>query len=94
MTRGRIFIGGVVLALLTGHAAAQGMSRDQVRLRILDTCVMSQSGKTEEQGAGPKCNCYAPKVVKLMTDEEVAKFKKTVPARLKPESDKLLATCK
>jgi hypothetical protein len=94
MTCEKILIaGGAVLALMAGHGAAQAMSRDQVRLRVLDKCVMSQSGKAEDEGAGPKCGCYAPKIVKLMTDEEVAKFRKAVPARLKPESDKLLQKC-
>jgi hypothetical protein len=82
-----------VLVLPAGQAMAQAQTRDHVRLKILDKCVMSQSGKAEDEGAGPKCGCYAPKIVKLMTDEEVAKFRKAVPARLKPESDKLLQKC-
>jgi hypothetical protein len=89
--------GGLALGLvvLGGTAFAQtGPSRDQVRVRLLDQCVMSQSGKTAEEGAGPKCNCYAAKISKAMTDEEVAKYKKGVPKRLAGESAATLATCK
>ena len=88
---------GLVVAgiMVAGQAAAQSApSRDDVRIRILDMCVMTQSGKAPEEGAGPRCGCYAAKIVKAMTDEEIAGFKKAVPARLKPESDKLLQTCK
>jgi len=93
--------GGLVLsaALLASPALAQktaasGPSRDQVRMRVLDLCVMSQSGKTAEEGAGPKCGCYAAKITKAMTDEEVATYKKGVPKRLTAESTTVLATCK
>ncbi len=94
MTCGKILATAAALALLSGSALAQGPSRDQVRVRILDACVIGQSGKAEGEGAGPKCNCYAPKIVKLMTDEEVAKFRKKIPSRLKADADKILATCK
>ncbi len=95
--------GGLVLAaaLLASPALAQkaeapasGPTRDQVRMRILDVCVMSQSGKTAEEGAGPKCGCYAAKISKAMTDEEVAVYKKGLPKRLVPESDATFASCK
>jgi hypothetical protein len=75
-------------------AAGSGTTRDQVRLRLLDQCVMSQSGKTAEEGAGPKCGCYAVKISKAMTDEEVATYKKGVPNRLTAESTATLAGCK
>lgn len=80
-------------AVLAGAAQA-APTRDQVRVRLLDQCVMSQSGKAADQGAGPKCNCYAAKLSKAMTDEEVAKFKKGIPKRLAPDSQAALATCK
>jgi hypothetical protein len=81
--------------VLGGTAFAQtGLSRDQVRVRLLDQCVMTQSGKTESEGAGPKCNCYAAKISKAMTDEEIAKFKKGVPKRLAGEAQATFATCK
>jgi hypothetical protein len=87
-------LAGLVLgaAVLTAPAAAA--TRDQVRVKLLDQCVMSQSGKAADQGAGPKCNCYAAKMSKAMTDEEVAKFRKGVPKRLAPDSQTALATCK
>jgi hypothetical protein len=94
---------GLVLgaALLASPALAQktaaqtsGPTRDQVRVRILDLCVMSQSGKTAEEGAGPKCGCYAAKITKAMTDEEVATYKKGMPKRLVPDSDAAFASCK
>lgn len=85
----------VGLTVLGGTAFAQtGPSRDQVRVRLLDQCVMTQSGKTDAEGAGPKCNCYAAKISKAMTDEEVAKFKKGVPKRLAADAQTALATCK
>jgi hypothetical protein len=95
--------GGLVLAaaLLASPALAQkaeapasGPTRDQVRMQILDVCVMSQSGKTAEEGAGPKCGCYAAKISKVMTDEEVAVYKKGLPKRLVAESDATFAGCK
>lgn len=78
--------------LVVGPAMAQ--SRDNVRLKILDTCVMTQSGKSESEGAGPKCGCYATKITKAMTDEEIAKWKRGVPKRLTDESNKIFAGCK
>ena len=84
----------LVFVVLSGTAFAQGPSRDQVRVRLLDQCVMTQSGKTDSEGAGPKCNCYAAKISKAMTDEEVAKFKKGVPKRLAADAQTALATCK
>jgi hypothetical protein len=81
--------------LVAGQAMAQaGQSRNQVRLKILDTCVLTQSGKSEAEGAGPKCGCYATKITKAMTDEEIAKWKKGVPKRLTEESNKIFAGCK
>jgi hypothetical protein len=94
MTCGKVIAAATALTLVSGAALAAPMSRDQVRIRVLDQCVLGQSGKAEGQGAGPKCNCYAPKVVKLMTDEEVAKFRKKIPSRLKTDAEKILATCK
>jgi hypothetical protein len=91
------FVVGVALlasSALAQKAPAAGPDRNQVRLRILDACVMSQSGKLAEEGAGPKCNCYAAKITKAMTDEEVATYRKGVPQRLADESTKLLITCK
>lgn len=86
---------GVALSLVVlGGTAFAAPTRDQVRVRLLDQCVLSQSGKTESEGAGPKCNCYAAKISKAMTDEEVAKFKKGVPKRLAPDAQTALATCK
>jgi hypothetical protein len=83
------------LVVLGGTSFAQaGPSRDQVRVRILDQCVMSQSGKGAGEGAGPECNCYAAKISKAMTDEEVAKFKKRVPKRLAAGAQTVLAACK
>jgi hypothetical protein len=91
-------LAGLVLgaAVFAAPALAQkaGPSRDTVRVRLLDACVMSQSGKAADEGAGPKCNCYAAKMSKAMTDEEVAKHKKGIPKRLVPESQAALATCK
>jgi hypothetical protein len=90
-------LAGLALGVLVlgGTAIAQtGPSRDQVRVRLLDQCVMTQSGKTESEGAGPKCNCYAAKISKAMTDEEVAKFKKGVPKRLAADAQTAFATCK
>jgi hypothetical protein len=93
--------GGLVLAaaLLASPALAQkapasGPTRDQVRMRILDQCVMSQSGKAANEGAGPKCGCYAAKITKAMTDEEVATYKKALPKRLSAEAVPTFASCK
>jgi hypothetical protein len=95
--------GGLVLTavLLASPALAQkakapasGPTRDQVRMRVLDQCVMSQSGKTADEGAGPKCGCYATKITKAMTDEEVATYKKALPKRLSAEAQPTFASCK
>ncbi|BCJ90865.1 hypothetical protein IZ6_16000 [Terrihabitans soli] len=83
------------IVVLGGTAvAAVPPTRDQVRVKLLDQCVLSQSGKSDSQGAGPKCTCYAAKISKAMTDEEVAKFKKGIPKRLAPDAQTALATCK
>jgi hypothetical protein len=55
---------------------------------------MTQSGKSESEGAGPKCGCYATKITKAMTDEEIAKWRRGVPKRLADESNKIFAECK
>ena len=86
---------GVLCVLMAGSAMAQtAQSRNQVRLKILDTCVMTQSGKSEAEGAGPKCGCYATKITNAMTDEEIAKWRKGVPKRLSEESNKIFAGCR
>lgn len=82
----------VLGVVLTGHATAA--TRDSVRLRLLDQCVMTNSGKTDAEGAGPKCGCYATKITKAMTDEEIAKWRKGVPKRLTEESKQIFAGCK
>jgi hypothetical protein len=82
-------LGAVVLAV-----PALAATRDQVRVKLLDQCVLSQSGKADSQGAGPKCTCYSAKISKAFTEEEVAKFKKGVPKRLAAESKATLDTCK
>jgi hypothetical protein len=87
-------LAGLALGTAILAAPASAATRDQVRVKLLDQCVMSQSGKAADQGAGPKCNCYAAKMSKAMTDEEVAKFRKGVPKRLAPDSEAALATCK
>jgi hypothetical protein len=87
-------LAGLVLGMAILVGTAQAATRDQVRIKLLDQCVLSQSGKTESEGAGPKCNCYAAKISKAMTDEEVAKFKKGIPKRLAPDAQTALATCK
>jgi hypothetical protein len=74
--------------------AETSAGRDTVRIRLLDQCVISQSGKTAEEGAGPKCSCFAAKMSKAMTDEEIAAFKKGVPKRLAADAQTALATCK
>jgi hypothetical protein len=50
------------------------LTRDQVRLKLLDNCVMSQSGKAADQGAGPKCGCYATRVSKVLTDQDILAY--------------------
>jgi hypothetical protein len=87
-------LAGLALGMTVFAGTAQATTRDQVRVRLLDQCVLSQSGKTDSEGAGPKCNCYAAKISKAMTDEEIAKFKKGIPKRLAPDAQAALATCK
>lgn len=87
-------LAGLALGMVMLAGAAQAATRDQVRIKLLDQCVLSQSGKTDAEGAGPKCNCYAAKISKAMADEEVAKFKKGIPKRLAPDAQAALATCK
>jgi hypothetical protein len=91
---GATFGAAVLFGVMIAGQAMAAPDRNSVRLRILDTCVMTQSGKTEAEGAGPKCGCYATKITKAMTDEEIAAWKKGVPRRLTEESNKIFATCK
>jgi hypothetical protein len=72
------------------------LTREQVRVRLLDACVFSQSGKAADQGAGPKCNCYASRVAKAMTDADVLAYsssKKLTPTA-QAEATKALTVCK
>ena len=82
-------------ALLASSIAAQAAepTRNKVRMRILDKCVIAQSGRLPLQGAGPECRCYAAKITKAMTDEEVADYRRSVPRRLSDASEKMLAAC-
>ncbi|MFC5068379.1 hypothetical protein [Flaviflagellibacter deserti] len=105
---GLVRIGGAMLAvaLLAAPAEAQflfgsapkgpPLTREQVRIRLLDGCVLTQSGKAADQGAGPKCNCYASRVAKAMTDADILAYsstKKLTPT-VQAEATKALAVCK
>ena len=82
--------GAVLLAL---PLAAQAAGRNEVRMQILDRCVLSQSGRAPLDGAGPECKCYAAKIIKAMTDEEVAGYRRSVPRRLSEEANAIMAAC-
>lgn len=105
---GLVRFGGAILAvaLMAAPADAQflfgskpkgpPLTRDQVRVRLLDACVFSQSGKAADQGAGPKCNCYAARVAKAMSDADILAYSST--KKLTPtaqaEATQALAVCK
>jgi hypothetical protein len=105
---GLVRIGGALLVVALMAAPANAflffgskpkgppLTRDQVRLHLLDTCVLTQSGKAADQGAGPKCNCYASRVAKAMTDADVLAYsssRKLTPTA-QAEATKALAICK
>lgn len=96
MTRFGLVLGAMLVAMpaMAQKASEAAPSRDQIRLAILDQCVLTQSGKLAEEGAGPKCGCYARSISKAMTDEEVADYRKSLPKRLADQSQKIFAGCK
>ena len=90
-----------VLALAATPALAQGMSKmaapaptkDQVRMRVLDNCVLTQTKPGLDGGAGPKCRCFASAMIKVMKPDEIAAYNGRMPARLESLAEKTWTTC-
>lgn len=57
----------------------KNMSRNQIQLRALDACLISQSRlqQTTRAAVNSACNCYAIGTVKAMTNPEIQAFRDT-----------------
>lgn len=59
----------------TSSGFSQGLTRDQVRTRILDKCVYSEWPTREtKDGIVDDCKCVAQKFAKGLNDDEVSVF--------------------
>lgn len=106
----RLNVGGLLLALTLGAApvAAQGvlgpsgtqapaLTQEQVRTRILDTCMVDLSRQVDRlTPTAPACSCYANGLVKVMNEADVAAFARDgqVPSRLRDAAAQIYAQCR
>jgi hypothetical protein len=74
-------------------SSAAPMTRDQVRVRLLDSCVLTQTKPGVDGGAAPQCRCYTAAVTKAMTAEEVAAYSGKMPKRMEPLAEASWAKC-
>jgi hypothetical protein len=82
-----------VLAQGLSKAAAPAQSKNTVRVRILDNCVLTQTKPGVDGGAAPQCRCFASAVSKAMKPDEAAAYDGKMPARLDAMAEKTWATC-
>ncbi|MGQ4272725.1 DUF4148 domain-containing protein [Terrihabitans sp. B22-R8] len=97
--------GLLVLGVLSSPVAAQGVfgskpaasaqpqTREQIRIRLLDSCVLTQTKPGVDGGAAPQCRCYAAGITKAMTDEDIAGYRGRMPKRLEPTAESIWTTC-
>ena len=74
-----LYVPVIAMVLATGAmvapAGAQGLTKEQVRTRILDSCVYSEWPKRQESGGVVElCVCTAKAMISEMSDEEVARY--------------------
>lgn len=105
MVWGRIAAAAAFLALC-GTAQAQILAarsdttvftRDQVRERLTDQCMMSEGSKAASPSKSyyGECSCYGRGVVKLMKQDDIAAFTKArrVPGSIHAEAVKIFERC-
>lgn len=97
---------GVLSAAAVAPALAQGLfggprtpaTREQVRTRLLDACVVDLGRELGPKvSVTGKCNCYSAGVLKLLTAEEIAAFPTDgteIPSRIRGEATEVYARCK
>lgn len=70
------FFGACVgVSAVVAPAYGQGMTKEQVRTRILDACVYQESPKRQESGGVVKiCVCTAKAVILEMSEEEIGRY--------------------
>jgi hypothetical protein len=74
-------------------APAAPLTRDGVRVKLLDSCVLTQTKPGVDGGAAPQCRCYTAAVTKAMTPEEIASYSGKMPKRMEPLAEAVWATC-
>lgn len=95
-----LVFGMIAGALLTVGAFAQSaeppLTREQLRTRILDLCVLNEAPKAGPKvPVAPKCNCYARGVSQVMNAEDAAFFaaKRALPPTLREQAAAVYAKC-
>ncbi len=67
---------GAGQSVTVAHAAAAAMSRDKVRLTLLDNCVVDEWKKRQvKDKIADECKCASAKAAKEMTGDQVASYK-------------------
>ena len=91
-------LGGVTLlsAAAFAQSAEPALTREQLRTRILDICVLTEARKAGPKVAvAPKCNCYARGVAQAMSPEEAAFFaeKRALPPAIRERAVAVYEKC-
>ncbi len=92
------FVFSVFLSLcgLIAPVQAQDMTEEQVRTRILDSCVYAEWSKRAESGGVVKiCACTAEAVISTMSEQEIARYNpdRRMSRTLKTRYGEALASC-
>ncbi len=94
-----------VLAALCGFGmlgaslalAQETLSSDQVRTRIMDSCMLALSREVPHTTPTyPACQCYATGLIKVMEQKDFVAYARTqqVPSRLTPQAKDIYTRCR
>jgi len=97
-------VAGLAAVLISAAGAAQAqmgsapasLTPQQVRARILDTCMVARGREVSQQmPIYSGCNCYATGLTKIMDGNDVAAYARTgqVPSRLAPPAQLVYNQC-
>jgi hypothetical protein len=91
-------VGGALLlsAGAFAQSAASSLTKEQLRTRILDLCVLTVAPKVGPKVAvAPTCNCYARGVSQAMSAEDAAYFveRRAIPSTLREQAAAVYAKC-
>jgi hypothetical protein len=83
-------------SFLFAQAPAGGLTKEQLRTRILDLCVISESRKAGPTvPVVPKCGCYAKGMAQVMSGADAAYFvdKRTFPPAIRDRAVEIYGKC-